>query len=400
MWGFLPLSNNNIRPDILQIINLESIIIFDNCQCELSKLTRVMRLKQGYTMFDNTRSIRYNSRDLRGRRRKKMLQEARTWRELLKVIAGAPQDREELSARSGIEGRTLERWMTGRTRKPPDYLLRQLLDAIPQHREQMLRLLQREFEEFEAPLLPIDETLKEVPIAFVLRVLEANATVADPLHFWAIVNMLLQQLAAQLDPDATGLSLYVAVCMPPRPDGLVRSLCIRAAHETAPRQQTDQQPLGEFLGAESLAGYVASSCSAEVAQDIQQERYLFPIRREPHEASAAAYPIQRKGRVAGSLVATSTRPYFFTPARLSLLQHYSYLLVLAFEREAFHDLAQVRLGQVPRLEEQRPLLAEFPSHVLSLQQERRISQEEAEEVTRQMIEVQLLSPGTQGREGE
>jgi hypothetical protein len=202
--------------------------------------------------------------------------------------------------------------------------------------------------------------------------------------------MLLQQLAAQLDPDMSGLSLYVAVCMPPRPDGYVRSLYIRAVHETVPRQ-ADQPPLGEFLGAESLAGHVASSCSAAVAQDIQQEHYLFPIRSEAHEASAAAYPIQRKGRMAGSLIATSVHPRFFTSARLGLLQHGSYLLVLAFEREAFYDLAQVRLGQMPPLEEQRPRLIEFPARVLALQKERNISQEEAEEVARQAIEAELLS---------
>lgn len=348
-------------------------------------------------MFDKQKAIRYNDGNVRRRRRKtrKTMQEPRTWRELLRSIAGAPQDREMLSERSRIDGRTLERWMQGKTRKPPDYLLHQLLDALPQHREQMLRLLQREFEEFEAPLLAIDETLKEIPVSFLLRLLEANATVASPLHFWTICNMLLQQLAAQLDPDRSGIYLYVTICMPPRADGYVRSLYIRASYETL-SQQSDGQLVGEFLGAESLAGHVASSCSAAVAQDIQEERYLFPIRKEPQEASAVAYPIQRKGRVAGSLLATSIQPRFFTPVKLSLLQNYGYLLVLAFEREAFYDLHRLRLAQFPSLEEQRPLLAEFPANMLRLQKEQDISQEEAEEVTRQRIETQLLRPGTEG----
>lgn len=319
------------------------------------------------------------------------MQEPRTWRELLSAIASAPQDREELSARSGIDARTLERWMTGATKKPPDYLLRQMLDALPQYREQMLRLLQREFVEFEAPLLPVDETAKNLPAGFVLRLLEANATVADPLHFQLLSQMLLQQLAAQVDPDQVGLSLYVAVCMPPR-EGYVRSLYIRVGHEIV-SHPPDQQLLGEFLGAESLAGHVASSCSAEVAQDITQERYLFPVRRDLVEASIAAYPIQRKGRVAGSLVAINVQPHFFTPARLSLLQHASYLLVLAFERESFYELTRLRLGQFPPLVEQRVLLSEFPARVLALQKERDISQEEAEQRARQEIEAHLLEWG-------
>ncbi len=61
-----------------------------------------------------------------------------------------------------------------------------------------------------------------------------------------------------------------------------------------------------------------------------------PVRRSRDERSAAAYPIQRGGYVAGCFLVSSPQPDFFSQRLQYLLQIYAYVLSMALEMEAFY----------------------------------------------------------------
>ena len=60
---------------------------------------------------------------------------------------------------------------------------------------------------------------------------------------------------------------------------------------------------------------------------IKIERYtnLLVIHRMGEVCSAAAYPLQKSGRVAGCLLILSRQKEYFAPARQALIQSYAYL---------------------------------------------------------------------------
>src|SRR5206468_2159246 len=86
-----------------------------------------------------------------------------------------------------------------------------------------------------------------------------------------------------------------------------------------------------FLGAESLAGYAVASCSPAIIQRLRENPDSLPARKVQYSESAASYPLLRAGSIAGSMTVTSVEPDYFTAPRLSLIESYSRLLVLAFQ---------------------------------------------------------------------
>ncbi len=137
---------------------------------------------------------------------------------------------------------------------------------------------------------------------------------------------------------------------------------------------------------------MAASGVAQVAQDVCQEIYRFPIRTgdDEQEASCAVYPIQRAGRVAGSLIVSSPTPYFFTRTVLQLIQYYVHLLQLAFAEEAFYPRPRLRLSFMPEASVQRPVLDTFARRLLAAQAAG-ACQDEAEILAMQQIEEHLLA---------
>jgi hypothetical protein len=282
--------------------------------------------------------------------------------------------------------------------------LNQLLDALPQHREQLTELIRRDpkFALFSPTPLFIDDTLKELPAHFYARILEVNATIADNLRFQSICTLILQQSLQLLDPDRLGLELVVVQCMVPGHNQKVRSLRERFG-ATAYSQQGISEERLVYLGADSLAGHVVTSCQFAVIQDVQNEQGFLPVRQEEQGKSLAAYSIQRSGRVAGCLLARGPHPHFFTRARQGLLQSYAHLLVLAFGQEEFYLPQDIALGVMPTLSVQRPLVSRFRGRVAqvimeALRDDRILSSLEAEIIVQQQLEEELLQLALQQAE--
>ncbi|MBE3559852.1 MAG: GAF domain-containing protein [Ktedonobacteraceae bacterium] len=288
------------------------------------------------------------------------MQHAFTWRDLLGQIISDPGEKQRLIDELGISAVTLGRWVSGESEPRPQNL-RLLISALPQYRENMLRLLGTEKGLAEVSISE-RSIPKEIPSDFYVRVLQARASTTENLRFWTLSNMILQQALTLLDSENGGVAVWIVRCMPPSgPHHKVRSLRETIGFGSSPWPRNLEQH-GIFLGAESLAGMVATSCRASIIQDLDAVGHHFvPIRRDENENSSAIFPILYAGRVAGVLMVQSAhKNYFASPALVELIQRYAELCLLAFEPEDFYRPDQLSLVVMPSLKAQRRCFLRFP----------------------------------------
>src|SRR5579883_1870072 len=287
------------------------------------------------------------------------MQEARTWRELLGMIISDSKEKQRILDELSITPITLARWVNGQS-DPRPANLRHLLNVIPQHREQMLDLLkeEKEFGEFAHPTQ--EDTSKDIPAEFYARVFVARASTTEHLRFWSICHLILQQAIGQLDPERSGMAIWVVRCMPPSgPYHKVRSLRESVGLGTPPWNGNLEQT-AMFLGAESLSGNVVTLCRPGIIQNLDEEHSLMPAIRVEYEKSAAIYPILYAGRIAGVLLVSSTQyNYFLSQARTDLVERYADLVALAFEPQDFYAPEDIALCVMPSHEEQKAHFAKF-----------------------------------------
>src|SRR6266566_6130219 len=310
---------------------------------------------------------------------------------LKELLRDAPV-RRLIEQRTDIAPRTLARWVSGETEEPDRKRLLSLLHALPQYREALVVAMRKALPDFDAPLLDTTRSLVEdVPMDFWVRLLETHAQTPKHLHFTSLVNLIFLQLQSYIDPEHIGVQLVVVQCSPPSsPDQPVRSL--REVMQMKTHQSGLKSP-GEslFVGAESLCGYSVSVCQANVVQNTLEE-WRIPVRRIPDERSAAAYPIQRGGAVAGCFLVSSPQADFFSERLQYVLQIYAYLLSLAFETDQFYALERIRLRPMPAFSLQHPYIAQFQERVLALlQREASLSHPQVETQVWQQIEEALLA---------
>jgi GAF domain-containing protein len=321
-----------------------------------------------------------------------MINEPQTWRELLGWIMSDPEERQRLVEELGMRTITLSHWATGDSDPRPQNLHR-LLDALPRYRETLYDLIREEYPDFSD--LDTDDSSKEIPSEFYVRVFASLASNAPTLRFWSIGNLILQQALGQLDPDRLGMAVTVARCMPPSRGQKVRSLRESIGVGTSP-WAGDLEQKAMFLGAESLAGYVATSCRPAVNQNIKDEPSLLPTHQVEGEISAAIYPILYGGRSAGCLLVSSTQPnHFHSQARLSLIQQYADLIAMAFEPEEFYEPQDIQLRIMPSHSIQKLYFADFRQRVAntlrdSIGTDRPLDNIEAEQLVWQQLEEELI----------
>jgi hypothetical protein len=314
------------------------------------------------------------------------MQEPRTWREFLAAVIRDTKEKQRIANEMGVDPVTLTRWATRESSPRPRSLLNRLVEALPPHREQLTQLIREEFPdalEDDPGSVFIDPIVKEVPPVLYARILEAHATVVESLRAWTIMNLVMQQLIRQLDPQHTGVAASVAQCQRPiTPQGKVASLREIFLEKSQALKSVAQR--GYFLGAESLVGYAVANCRPIILQDLQQPSNEFVIPQASEAQSAAAYPLQRAGQVAGALLIISTQRDYFLRARQALIQNYSYLLSLAFRDDEFYDPHAIQLRIMPAERVQDAYLATFNRRVnelLSLAEQRGqpLTRREAEE---------------------
>jgi transcriptional regulator with XRE-family HTH domain len=320
----------------------------------------------------------------------------RTWRELLSYILADAQERQRVAKELGVSAVTLFRWMSGES-KPRAHNLRRLLAVLPQHRSQLLPLLEEEFDGFltgvkeeSQPMVP-----ETIPAEFYRQVHHTLPYLPAMLRFSSLSELILQQALEQLDPQQLGISVIVASCMPPSIEGMIRSLRVRAGRGTSPWQH-DLTPEAILLGAESLAGHVVSSGHIEMNQRLSDEFNAAPGYQDEWEESAVAVPIMLCGKIAGSLLVASTQPDYFHSARYALVESYAELLALAFDPEDFYDMQLVALWPVPPREEQLPYFSDFQLRLARVMHEHNLPIVKAEWLVWQQMERKLFHWGEDG----
>jgi hypothetical protein len=321
-----------------------------------------------------------------------------SWRTLLGTrIHKNPQERQRIAFALGINPLTLMRWASGVSIPRPQHL-RQLLRTLPSTESLLWReLIAKEFPKFaELETGPdVESESVEIPSEFYARVINTYTITPPPRRFWAISSLVLQQALAQLDPNKVGMSITIAVCMPPSgAERTVRSLRELTGQGTPP-WPTNLEPQAMFLGIESLAGYTTA-----VGHLLTTNRSDQSTHRPAHwllwEESAIACPLIQGERVAGCLLASSTQPSYFSPFRQTLFQKYAELLLLAFAPDSFYATGDLMLRPMPSLEVQQAHFSLVRQRVsitlLGATRERRaITMTEAEQMVWQQIEEELLA---------
>ncbi|HZR42982.1 MAG TPA: GAF domain-containing protein [Ktedonobacteraceae bacterium] len=322
------------------------------------------------------------------------MEEIQTWRELLGRLTNDPQERQRIADAMSINSVTLTRWVTGRSNPRQDNL-RPLLDALPQHRQQLAKLIAKEFPQFFVELLGTENDVQEIPSAFYARILNAHTTSPSQLRAASVCLLILQQILAHLDPQQFGMAVIVAQCVPPSQGQKVRSLRKTFARGTGP-WHSQIEIRTEFFGAESQPGHSVLTSHPIVVQNHEEKQRLFPTHcAGPESESIAAYPILLADRTAGSFCLLSSQPEYFTQARRDLVQDYVNLLVMAFERSEFYNLNNIELGIMPNLDIQNTLLKDFHYRVTQLmiqasQNNQHLIRPEAERIVWQEFEEELL----------
>lgn len=320
-----------------------------------------------------------------------------TWRSLLGNIIDDRDERQRIAEVSGIRQNTLLAWAQGEA-DPHPHTLWALLSGVPVHRQRMIELIIEEFPGFiysapaeeASPGQSMWSTLRKgIPPAFYDRVLYSYSTTPPELQFWSICELVLQQALIQLDPERLGMVISVSVCMPPVQGNKVRCLWERVEVGTPPWQAYLDDRTA-FLGAESLVGYAVTSGYPAVIQDLKTNPDHLPARPAENRGSAAAYPLLRAGLIAGCLLVSSTQVDYFTPTRLSLIESYSRLVLLAFNSEESYDRESIALGVMPSNEVQRSVPATVRQRVNALLIDGNTTPLQAERYVRQQIAEELL----------
>ncbi len=329
------------------------------------------------------------------------MHKAQSWRTLLGSIIDDPKEKQRILEELNITQITLTRWVNGASDPRPQNL-RQLINVLPQYREQFLNLLREEkgVSDFTNPFQ--EDTPREIPSQFYEQVFVARASTTENLRFWSLSQLILQQAIGQLDAERQGLAIWIVSCMPPSgPYHKVRSLREVVGLGTAPWPANLEQA-AMFLGAESMAGNTVTLCHPTITQNLDVEYHFLPFTRGEHEKSTAIYPILYAGRVAGVLLISSAEyNHFISQRRMTLMQHYADLLALAFEPEDFYPPEDITLGVMPPPEVQqnyfmhyrRMLIKNMDSNSSSAQ---RVNTIQADLCTWQKLEDELLRLSSDG----
>ncbi|MBV9232164.1 MAG: GAF domain-containing protein [Chloroflexi bacterium] len=283
-----------------------------------------------------------------------------TWHELLGQIIEDPQEKQRIALEMRISPITLVRW-ANKESKPRDENMRLLLKALPRDFYKLFAQLIAE----DFPNLSLDNTmtahlLQEPPPEFYARVLSAYTSTPEPLYTQTMYDLILQQTIEHLDPERQGMSVSIVRCVRPLHSVKVRSLRQVSGIGTPPwHRDLEQETI--FLGAESLAGTAVINCRLACVQS-REEQSSFAHWTE-YEHSAAAYPLMRRTKVGGCLLASSALPHYFSKTHLSLVEYYANLTALALEPEDFFDLKDIQLGVMPHYTAQEPYFRHFSRRV-------------------------------------
>jgi transcriptional regulator with XRE-family HTH domain len=323
------------------------------------------------------------------------MQEPSAWRVLLGQLIHDPQERNRIATELGVNPATLIRWAHNETVPRPQNL-HQLLKAVPHHRQKLQEAIAEEFPEYsnasnndfsEKPSI-------EIPSGTYSSVLRTYITTPKQQRFWLVSNLIMEEVLRQLDLHQLGMTVSLALCIPPREGKKVRSLREYMGRGTHPWKATMKHKVA-YLGIESLAGYALSNARLLTIQDKSESQALYPAKWMDWEQSAVVCPIMREGRFAGCLMVSSTQPGYFAPHQEVLIRNYTELMVLAFEPEEFYEPSDIQLGIMPDFDVQEEYFNTIRGRISKAMEEGSTRQPpvtiaEAEQLVWQQLEEEFI----------
>ncbi len=312
------------------------------------------------------------------------------WRELLGWITNDSAMMQHIVQELGVRDITIRRWVDG-TSAPRPQNLRRLLSALPEYRERFVELLS-DVESFSEFLF--DNSHQEISSKFYTQIFQMRSTISCTQRYWSVANTIISQALSQLDPENLGMAISLVRCMiSSQHSEKILSLRQSVGQGTPPLPGNLEQK-AMFLGAESLAGYVISTCRAAEVQNYKEDNLALVGHQFEYEQSAAAYPILYAGKIAGCLLVSSAEPFYFLPTeRLNLIADYAHLIALAFDAEDFVNPLNLELRMMPLHSEQRAYFSDFRQRLtrakLHLYEERKTI--DAEQYVWEELERKLLS---------
>jgi hypothetical protein len=316
-----------------------------------------------------------------------------TWQAFLGQLIENSREKARLAKAVRVRPITLQRWAEGISR-PREENIRALRKHLPAGSYPLfMRLLLRDFPELLKDELPEDRFHQSIPGEFYERALSNLALTPQPMYRQSMQDLLLQQIREHLDPDQHGISLALALCVPPRPSQKVRSLREIGGLGTPPwPYDLAEKPM--FLGAESLGGYAIGHMRPYWINS-RDEMTFFPANWTEFERSAAAFPILRQAKVVGALIISSTVEFFFTAPRIAVIEKYSYLISCMFETEDAYSVEQIELRVMPAYARQVPLFLTYNRRVSlkfaeSMRSKNPITLQQVRQQVWQEIEDELL----------
>ena len=318
--------------------------------------------------------------------------EPKDWRELLAWITNDTAEMQRVVQEIGVRDITIKRWIRGDADPRPQNI-RRLLSALPEYRERLLILFAEEFEDV-SDILFNETSHQEISAGFYTQVFQMRGSISAGQRYWSLANLILGQALGQLDSENLGMAISVVKCMTSsHHEPKIYSLRESVGQATPPwPANLEQKSL--FLGVESLAGYVVSTCHPFEVQSYKEEPEALPGHQFEKEQSAAAHPILHAGRIAGCLLVSSTEPnYFVPPARLNLVADYAHLVSLAFAPDDFIDPARIELHIMPLHSEQKVYFKDFAKRLAAMRMKlytQKEMEKDAEQCVWEEIEDELL----------
>ena len=315
-----------------------------------------------------------------------------SWQAILRTIIQTPAERQHLATTLGVSTVTLTRWANDNSHPQRSHIIHLVQLVPPQYRAELLEALESHYPGIRS--WQNEESPNQIPSEFFAQVLNARATVIESLRFWHIADIVLKQVLTQLDPNQLGMSITLAQCSPPSQNGKIRSLRERMGKGTVP-WTADLEHLSTFLGIETLAGYVVQYQHSASIEDLSQDN-LLPAYQSEYEVSAAASPIWLDGRIAGCLIASSTQLNYFCQDRLALLNTFSDVISLAFDKHDFYPTECVELSVMPPPDKQHLYLARFRQRVTQVlieaaRNKQHLTNIQAEQIVWRELEETLLN---------
>lgn len=280
------------------------------------------------------------------------------WQSILNDLP--PEEKRQLVAALKVDGSTLSRWISGKSRPGKPQYLRDLAALVPGMEVALLEI--SEFAEIlHAPLDDPDNL--QIPASYYKDVIGMLSNTSRHVLNYTITKHVYEYVVSQMDLNEDGLMLLFIQCVEPdTADEKVTRLYVAPGRGTGP-WKVQQIEHSFCIGRGTLSAVsVENMRPAFHPQDFSFQRYA-PLLHQDRIHSVGVFPVTRNGYLAGLLFLASVHPDFFTPVRKGLAQDYADLLALGLRDYQFYPPERIKLQEVPAPKNKTMFLEHFHAMV-------------------------------------